>query len=67
MAVTGTALPRASSAAEQQPTKKHIVTLSFDDGFKRSFVRTAEIYEKYKLSACLNVVAAGLPQDAYSF
>ena len=51
--------------ASNQPRKRHIVTLSFDDGFKNSFVRTAEIYEKHKLSACLNVVAAGLPQDAY--
>ena len=39
---------------------RHIVSLSFDDGFKKSFLRTAEIYEKFKLSACLNVVAAGL-------
>ena len=45
--------------------KPHVVTLSFDDGFKRSFTRTAEIYEKHKLSACLNIVAAGLPEDAY--
>jgi len=45
--------------------KSHIVTLSFDDGFKQSFTRTAAIYEKHKLSACLNVVAAGLPEDAY--
>ena len=47
------------------PRKAHLVTLSFDDGFKKSFLRTAEIYEKHRLSACLNVVAAGLPEDAY--
>jgi len=42
--------------------KKHIITLSFDDGFKKSSIRTAEIYEKYKLSACINVIAtAHLP------
>ena len=35
------------------------VTLSFDDGFRKSFLRTAEIYEKHKLSACLNVIATG--------
>lgn len=35
----------------------HIVTLSFDDGFKKSSIRTAEIYEKYNLSACINVIA----------
>lgn len=37
--------------------KTHIITLSFDDGFKKSSVRTAEIYEKYNLSACINVIA----------
>jgi len=38
--------------------KLHIVSLSFDDGFRKSFIRTAEIYEKFGLSACFNVVAA---------
>lgn len=51
------AVPRLSFASDQ-PKKRHIVTLSFDDGFKKSFLRTAEIYEKHKLSACLNVIAA---------
>ncbi|MHC4159498.1 MAG: polysaccharide deacetylase family protein [Planctomycetota bacterium] len=37
--------------------KSHIVTLSFDDGFKKSSIKTAEIYEKYNLSACINVIA----------
>lgn len=46
------------SIASDRPKKRHIVTLSFDDGFRKSFLRTAEIYEKHKLSACLNVVAA---------
>jgi peptidoglycan/xylan/chitin deacetylase (PgdA/CDA1 family) len=42
--------------------KQHIITLSFDDGFKKSSIRTAEIFEKYKLSACINVIAtAHLP------
>jgi peptidoglycan/xylan/chitin deacetylase (PgdA/CDA1 family) len=41
--------------------KTHILTLSFDDGFKRSFYRTAEIHEEYGLKACLNVVAIGNP------
>jgi peptidoglycan/xylan/chitin deacetylase (PgdA/CDA1 family) len=41
------------------------VTLSFDDGFKKSFTRTAEIYEQYKLSACLNIVASGFPDASY--
>jgi peptidoglycan/xylan/chitin deacetylase (PgdA/CDA1 family) len=42
--------------------KTHYITLSFDDGFKKSSLRTAEIYEKHKLSACINVIAtAHLP------
>ena len=55
------ALPGISSAARPPngPKKAHLVTLSFDDGFKKSFLRTAEIYEKYRLSACLNVIATG--------
>lgn len=57
--------PRPGAAAEKDAKKRHLVTLSFDDGFKKSFLRTAEIYEKHKLSACLNVVAAGLPADRY--
>ena len=64
-AATALALSPLVSASEQDRKRRHIVTLSFDDGFKKSFVRTAEIYEKHKLSACLNVVAAGLPEDKY--
>jgi peptidoglycan/xylan/chitin deacetylase (PgdA/CDA1 family) len=37
----------------------HIVTLSFDDGFERSSIRTAEIFERYGLAAELHVLAAG--------
>jgi len=60
------ALPVLGRTAEAIPPKKTLlVTLSFDDGFKKSFTRIAEIYEKHRLSACLNVVAAGLPDDAY--
>jgi peptidoglycan/xylan/chitin deacetylase (PgdA/CDA1 family) len=36
-----------------------IVTLSFDDGFERSSVQTAEIFERHGLVAELNVLAAG--------
>ena len=35
----------------------HIVSLSFDDGFEASNHKIAEIYEKYGLSACFNVMA----------
>jgi peptidoglycan/xylan/chitin deacetylase (PgdA/CDA1 family) len=38
--------------------KTHIITLSYDDGFEKSSIRTAEIYEKYGLSAAINVVAS---------
>jgi len=37
--------------------KRHIITLSFDDGFEKSSIKTADIYEKYSLSACINVIA----------
>jgi peptidoglycan/xylan/chitin deacetylase (PgdA/CDA1 family) len=37
----------------------HVVTLSFDDGFEWSSLRTAEIFERHGLVAELNVVAAG--------
>jgi peptidoglycan/xylan/chitin deacetylase (PgdA/CDA1 family) len=36
----------------------HILSLSFDDGFKKSFYKTAEIHEEYGLKACLNVIAS---------
>jgi hypothetical protein len=50
--------------------KSHILTLSFDDGFKDSFYRTADIYEAHGLKACLNVIASGhmpsfQPPDKY--
>ncbi len=41
------------------PTKTHLITFSFDDGFKKSFYRAAEIHENYGLKACLNVIASG--------
>jgi len=37
----------------------HVVTLSFDDGFERSSLQTAEIFERFGLSASINVVATG--------
>jgi len=36
-----------------------MLTFSFDDGFKKSFYRAAEIHEEYGLSACFNVIASG--------
>jgi peptidoglycan/xylan/chitin deacetylase (PgdA/CDA1 family) len=48
----------------------HIITLSFDDGFEKSNLKIAEIYEKYEISACFNVIATGdapdfIPPDPY--
>jgi peptidoglycan/xylan/chitin deacetylase (PgdA/CDA1 family) len=46
----------------------HVVTLSFDDGFARSSLRTAEIFERHGLVAELNVLAAGFdgePEDVW--
>jgi len=48
------------NASESKKTaKKHIVSLSFDDGFAKSHLRTAEIYEQFGLSACFNIVSSG--------
>jgi len=54
------------------PAKKitHILTLSFDDGFRNSFIKTAELYEKYNLKACFNVITSAhlptfTPPDQY--
>lgn len=54
----------AASAATMAPfasgtsARLHLVSLSFDDGFKKSFLRIARIYEKFSLSACFNVIAS---------
>jgi peptidoglycan/xylan/chitin deacetylase (PgdA/CDA1 family) len=57
--VAALTMPSALLANEE---KKHFITLSFDDGFKKSSIRTAEIYERHKLSACINIIAtAHLP------
>lgn len=52
-----------SLASDETRKKRHLVTLSFDDGFKKSSIKTAEIYEKYKVSACINVVASAHMKD----
>jgi peptidoglycan/xylan/chitin deacetylase (PgdA/CDA1 family) len=38
--------------------KRHLLTLSCDDGFRDSSIRIAEIHERHGLKACLNVLAA---------
>ncbi len=55
----GSCSPNNKEKTISPKEKVHIVTLSFDDGFKESSIRTAEIYEKYNLSACINVLASG--------
>lgn len=47
----------------ERPNRTHIVTLSFDDGFKKSCYEVADIYESFGLRACLNVIARGHEQD----
>ena len=37
----------------------HIVTLSFDDGLLKSNLKIADIYERYGVSACFNIIAGG--------
>jgi peptidoglycan/xylan/chitin deacetylase (PgdA/CDA1 family) len=58
---TATLLTQGFSTAEKslQNPKKHIITLSFDDGIKKSSIKTAELFEKHKLQACINVIATG--------
>lgn len=50
---------KANERSSLRIGKQHIITLSFDDGFKKSSLLTAEIFEKHKLSACINVIATG--------
>jgi peptidoglycan/xylan/chitin deacetylase (PgdA/CDA1 family) len=47
------------AALAEEPAKTHIVTLSFDDGFKKSFFEVASIYEEFGLRGCFNVIALG--------
>lgn len=53
----GSALLASGALASSLSKKRHIVTLSFDDGFEKSSIKTARIYEKYGLSASINVIA----------
>jgi peptidoglycan/xylan/chitin deacetylase (PgdA/CDA1 family) len=48
----------------------HIISLSFDDGLRKSCIKIAQIYERFNLSACFNVIATGhlptfVPPDQY--
>jgi peptidoglycan/xylan/chitin deacetylase (PgdA/CDA1 family) len=58
----GAAAPAAALSAETPGP--HIVSLSFDDGFKKSFLRVAALYEKFSLSGCFNIIAtAHMPNN----
>ena len=59
LAATGTGL----CCARVKAKKTHMVSLSFDDGFEKSSIKTAEIFERYGLSACINVIASAHEQS----
>lgn len=44
-------------------SKSHIISFSFDDGFKKSFLQLGQIHEDVGLKACLNVIASGHMSD----
>ena len=54
MGLSALGLPNLSTVG-----KTHVFTLSFDDGFKKSFYKVANMYEEHGLSACFNVIASG--------
>jgi peptidoglycan/xylan/chitin deacetylase (PgdA/CDA1 family) len=56
-------LPYLSFCSGFEKSISHVVSISFDDGFEKSFLKTAGIYEKYKLNACFNVIASGHDKD----
>lgn len=56
-------LTLAAHAVCRSRRKTHVITLSFDDGFRRSSIETARIFEKHRLSACINVIATAHHDD----
>ena len=50
-------------AVRQRPAKTHVITLSFDDGFRKSSIETARIFSKHGLPACINVIATAHHED----
>jgi peptidoglycan/xylan/chitin deacetylase (PgdA/CDA1 family) len=56
--ISGTLAAITAPILHAQEKKSHLITLSFDDGFEKSSIKTAEIYDKYGLSACINVIAS---------
>jgi peptidoglycan/xylan/chitin deacetylase (PgdA/CDA1 family) len=58
LATAGAATTTAFFQPQETETRLHIVSLSFDDGFRKSFLRIAKIYEKFSLSGCFNIIAS---------
>lgn len=60
-------------AVTAKRSKTHVITLSFDDGFRKSSIETARIFEKHGLAACINVIATAhhddfvLPNDFHRY
>lgn len=54
LVLAATSLPILQSASRPS----HLVTLSFDDGFKKSFLEAARIHEQFGLPGCFNVIAS---------
>ena len=59
----GSAVLLTQGCAKKYTKNSHIITLSFDDGFEKSTRKTVEIYEKYGLKACINVIATAHQKD----
>lgn len=58
-----TPLRKAPGKDASAGARMHIVTLSFDDGFRKSNIKIAELYEKYGLIACFNIIATADRSD----
>lgn len=52
-------LPFLGNNQDSKQRLRHVLSLSFDDGFKKSVYKIAEIHENYGLKACLNIIASG--------
>ena len=57
--------PELCGEEEGKCQKTHIITFSFDDGFRKSSERTAQIFEKHCLHACFNVTVDGVIPTEY--
>ena len=60
----------SANAVSLKSKTTHLITISFDDGFKKSFLEAATLHEKYGLSGCFNVLASAhlpefIPPDDY--